>query len=468
MGGISKKGSRSFAYPLRKENYMESYLLWTFIISLAVIIALIMSKKVNPSLCLFIGAIVAAFLGRVSISTIASTFNSSFGGILVSTGILMVFAFTFSQYLNESGGVTEFAKWMVRLVGYKYDLVAMAIVGYILAIPVGLLASCAIVIPMFKPMSKLTGRPVPAYLAAFVVPCLLTACAVVPTSGPVLFAGMLGIDIGWYMIYGVIVTIPGAIVSTLFAYGFSKYLKKKGHEIGDDVEAIELSQDPNRPDARLVLLLILIPIFTITIGSFAPYFTAEDSLLRSILGFIGNTGISMFLITFISMIVLRKYLPRASTAVFNEGIKESGPVLAMLGFANVYAGVLQVAGVGDYIVGLLSGSNINLLWIALILLVALHAGTGAGTVAGSTAISLFMTTFVDNGASLMAFGLICGIGQLVLLIPTDVTFWYMKDAADISVGDTVKAVCIPATIAGTISFVIILIMNQIGTLPVWF
>ena len=446
----------------------DSYLLWTFIISLGVIIGLIMSKKFNPSLCLFVGAIVAAILGRVDLASIAGTFNTSFGGILVSTGILMVFAFTFSQYLNESGGVTEFAKFMVRKVGYQYDLVAMAIVGYILAIPVGLLASCAIVIPMFKPMSKLTGRPVPAYLTAFVVPCLLTACAVVPTSGPVLFAGMLGIDIGWYMVYGIIVTLPGAIVSTIFAYWFAAYLNKKGQASANDAEAIDLAADPDKPSAGLVLALILIPILTITIGSFAPYFTAEESFLRGLLSFIGNTGISMFLITLISMWTLRKYLPRASTIVFNEGIKESGPVLAMLGFANVYAGILTAAGVGHYIVELLSGSSISVLWIALILLVALHAGTGAGTVAGSTAISLFMQTFVDNGESLMAFGLICGIGQLVLLIPTDVTFWYMKDAADISVGDTVKAVCIPSTIAGIVCFACILILNQIGTLPVWF
>lgn len=445
----------------------DMYLLWTFVVSLVVIIVLILSKKLNPSLCLFIGAIVAAVIGRVDLGSIAGTFNSSFGSILVSTGILMVFAFTFSQYLNESGGVTEFAKFMVRIVGNKYDLVAMAIVGYILSIPVGLLASCAIVIPMFRPMSKLTGRPVPAYLAAFVVPTLLTACAVVPTSGPVLFAGLLGIDIGWYMIYGILITIPGAIVSTIFAYLFSSYLKKKGHVDEIDSEAIDLSADPSKPSALLVLALILIPIVTITVGSFAPYFTAEASVARGLLSFIGNTGISMFIITMISMWTLRKYLPRASTAIFADGIKESGTVLAMLGFANVYAGILQAAGVGEYIVDMLSNTSINLLWLALILLVALHAGTGAGTVAGSTAISLFMSTFVDSGASLMAFGLICGIGQLVLLIPTDVTFWYMKDSAGLSVGDTVKAVCIPSTIAGVVSFVMILIMNTIGTLPMW-
>ena len=446
----------------------NTYLLFTFVISLGVIIALILSKKLNPSLCLFIGAIVAAVIGRVDFSSIAGIFNQSFGSILVSTGILMVFAFTFSQYLNESGGVTEFAKFMVRIVGDKYDLIAMAIVGYVLSIPVGLLASCAIVIPMFRPMSRLTGRPVAAYLAAFVVPSLLTACAVVPTSGPVLFAGMLGIDIGWYMIYGIIITIPAAIVSTIFAYFLSSSLKKKGQIDMSDTEAIDLSADPTKPSALLVLALILIPIATITIGSFAPYFTPEGSFVRGFLSFIGNTGISMFIITMISMWTLRKYLPRPSTVVFADGVKESGTVLAMLGFANVYAGILTAAGVGDYIVGLLSNSSISLLWIALILLVALHAGTGAGTVAGSTAISLFMPTFVDSGASLMAFGLICGIGQLVLLIPTDVTFWYMKDTSGLSVGDTVKAVCVPSTIAGIISFIMILVMNRIGALPMWF
>lgn len=279
----------------------DIHLLLAFLVSLAVIIALVMSKRFNPSLCLFIGAIVAAFIGKVPLAKIASIFNSSFGAILVSTGILMVFAFTFSQYLNESGGVTEFAKALVRKVGPKYDLIALALVGYILAIPVGLLASCAIVIPMFKPMSKLTGRPIPAYLCAFVVPTLLTACTVVPTSGPVLFAGLLGIDIGFFMVYGIIITLPAAVVSTVFAYWLSNRYKKKGLTVADNTEAIDLTADPTKPGAGLVLALILIPIVIITLGSFAPYFTAEESFLRGFLTFVGNPGISMFIITLVSI-----------------------------------------------------------------------------------------------------------------------------------------------------------------------
>ena len=48
----------------------NTYLLFTFVISLGVIIALILSKKLNPSLCLFIGAIVAAVIGRVDFSSL--------------------------------------------------------------------------------------------------------------------------------------------------------------------------------------------------------------------------------------------------------------------------------------------------------------------------------------------------------------------------------------------------------------
>lgn len=445
----------------------DIYLLFTFLISLAVIIVMIMSKKFNPSFCLFVGAIVAALVGRVPLGSIATTLNSSFGGILVGTGILMLFAFIFCQYLNESGGITEFAKALIRMVGPKYDLVAVAIIGYILAIPVGFLAACAIVIPMFRPMSKMTKRPVPAYVAAFIVPTLLTACTVVPTSGPVAFAGLLGIDIGFYMVYGILITLPGTIVSTILAYWISASYKKKNQGIVEgDGEDMNLSADPTKPGAGLVLFLILVPIIIISIAAFAPYFMNTESTLYGLLSFVGNTGIAMFIVTVLSMILLRKYLPRSSTAIFNDGVKEAGPIFAMLGCANAYGGVLMAAGVGDYIVNLLGNTPLPVLLIALVLMVALHAGTGAGTVAGTTTISLLMPMFEATGTSLMLFGLVAGIGQLVLLIPTDLTFWYIKDASGLSVGDTVKSLCVPATIVGIVCFILILIISPFaGSLP---
>ena len=434
------------------ENAMENmHLLLSFLVSLAVIIAMIMSKKFNPSFCLFVGAIVAALIGGIPIGEIAGTLNSAFGSILISTGLLMLFAFIFCQYLSESGGILEFAKALLRVTGPKYDLVAVAIIGYILSIPVGFLASCAIVIPMFKPMSKMTGRPMQAYVCSFIVPTLLTACTVVPTSGPVAFAGLLGIDIGFYMVYGILITLPGAVISTLIVYWMSARLKKTGKGVVETGSGeMDLTPDPTKPKASLVLLLILIPIITISVGAFAPYIMSTENVLYGILSFIGNTGISMFVVTVLSMVTLRKYLPRPSTVIFNEGVKEAGPIFAMLGCAQCYGSVLQAAGVGDYIVDVLGSTPLPVLVIALILMVALHAGTGAGTVAGTTTISLLMPMFESTGTSLMLFGLVAGIGQLVLLIPTDVTFWYIKDASGLSVGETAKSVCIPATIVGLI------------------
>ena len=371
----------------------------------------------------------------------------------------MLDAFIFTQYLDESGGIYEFAKALIRLTGAKYDLIAVAIIGYVLAIPVGFLAACAIVIPMFRPMSQMTKRPVPAYVCAFIVPCLLTACTVVPTSGPVAFAGLLGINIGWYMIYGILLTLPGAVVSTLVAYYVSGVYTKKGVGIVESGEKeIDFAHDPNKPSAGLVLFLILVPVITMSIGAFAPYFMSKESAAYGVLSFFGNTGISMFIVTVLSMITLNKYLPRASTAVFNQGIKEAGPIFAMLGCAQCFGTVLIAAGVGEYIVGLFGSSNISLLVVAMILMVAFHAGTGAGTVAGTTTIAVLMPLFQASGTSLMLFGLICGIGQLVLIIPTDLTFWYIKDASGLSFEDTFKGVCIPAWISGILCFILLLIL----------
>jgi len=265
------------------------------------------------------------------------------------------------------------------------------------------------------------------------------------------------------MIYGILVTLPGAILSTLIAYWISaRYTKANQGIIESGEDVIDLSADPEKPAAGLILVLILIPIIIISIGAFAPYFVSVESPLYGFLNFIGNTGISMFIVSVLCMILLRKYLPRPSIAVFNDGVREAGPIFVMLGCASAYAGVLMAAGVGDYIVSLLGSSPLPVLLIALVLLVALHAGTGAGTVAGGTTISLLMPMFEATGTSLMLFGLVAGIGQLVLLIPTDVTFWFIKDATGQSVGDTVKAMCIPATIVGLFVFIIILLLSPIA------
>ena len=435
----------------------------TFIVALAVVIVMILSKKFNPSFCLFVGAIVAAIVGGVPIASIAGTLNSAFGTILIGTGILMLFAFIFTQYLDESGGIKEFAKALIRITGPKYDLVAVAIIGYILAIPVGFLAAVAIVMPMFRPMSQMTKRPVPAYVCSFIVPCLLTACTVVPTSGPVAFAGLLGIDIGWYMIYGILLTLPGAVISTLLAYYISNVYAKKGLCIVESgEEEISLEHDPSKPSAGLILFLILVPVISMSIGAFAPYFGIDkEGFLYGILSFFGNTGISMFVVTVLCMITLGKYLPRPSTEVFNAGIKEAGPIFAMLGCAQCFGTVLIAAGVGEYIVGLFSNTNISLLIVAMILMVAFHAGTGAGTVAGTTTIAVLMPLFEASGTSLMLFGLLAGIGQLVFIIPTDLTFWYIQDASGLSFEDTFKSMCLPSWVSGLVCFAIMLILAPI-------
>ena len=63
-----------------------------------------------------------------------------------------------------------------------------------------------------------------------------------------------------------------------------------------------------------------------------------------------------------------------------------------------------------------------------------------------------------------ADGVVTGYGT----INGALVYVYSQDASGLTVGDTVKAVCIPSTIAGVVSFILILIMNSIGTFPIWF
>jgi GntP family gluconate:H+ symporter len=433
-----------------------------FILSLAVVIYMT-SRKFVPAFCLFIGAIVAAIFSGLPLGSIATTLNKSFGSILISAGLLILFAFIYTQYLKESGGITELAKSLIRVSGFKYDLVAFALVSYIVSIPIGILPTVAILAPMIKPMSRLTKRPVPAYTCAFIIPALLTATTVVPCHGPIIVGGMIGINLGWYMFWGIILTLPLAVVSTLLSYWISK--KYKNEELNpsdEDGAQIDLTADPTKPTSGLIILLIVIPIVLILLGAFMPLVMPKGSAITGLFQFIGDPGIAMFISTLITMILLRKHLPRASTAVFAAGISAAGPILVILGCAAVYGGVLQATGVGQSIVTLLSGTHLPVLLIACILLVAIHAGTGAGLIAAVTVIPLMQPMFQESGTSLMLVGLLMGVGQLVFLLPTDATFWFTKESCGITESQTAWSMCVPASIVGILGFILILILNTIA------
>ena len=92
----------------------------------------------------------------------------------------------------------------------------------------------------------------------------VTHAFIPPTPGPVAVSQILGADLGYVMLFGLIVGIPSAILSGVI---FTNFITSKidfNPKVVFDTEELEVN---SKPSIRLVLLIILLPLILIIFRS---------------------------------------------------------------------------------------------------------------------------------------------------------------------------------------------------------
>src|SRR5699024_6094633 len=114
-----------------------------------------------------------------------------------------------------------------KLVGKGKEEWALALTGYIVAIPVFSDSGLVILTPLAKSISRMTGKSAVGLGLALATGLQLTHVFVPPTPGPLAVAGILGVDIGMMIMAGILFSIPTLIASVYY----SKWLGKKIYQI---------------------------------------------------------------------------------------------------------------------------------------------------------------------------------------------------------------------------------------------
>ena len=83
---------------------MENLQTWlTFLVPLAVMILLIW-RKADPIIFLFLAALTAGLVAGMPLGTEADTIVTSFGTMLQTAGLVLVFGTVYAHFLSASGG----------------------------------------------------------------------------------------------------------------------------------------------------------------------------------------------------------------------------------------------------------------------------------------------------------------------------------------------------------------------------
>ena len=250
-----------------------------FLIVFVLLLIALIKLKVTPSVGLFAAAIIFGLMVGMPAADILSKLPAGFGNMMTSIGLLIVFGSIFGDFLGNSGATEELAKGMVRLFGKKNDYLALNLVGFILSIPIYFGCAYIMTAPLVTALQKISKKSMKGYVIAIFTGLMLTHSCVAPTPGPLAVAGQIGANVGWFIIWGIIVRLPASLlVGWVYANLVnSKEEKQRARDAMKEIVEDEdlLAPDPTKPSALKAFLLVMFPIVLIVFAAIFSLFVTE-------------------------------------------------------------------------------------------------------------------------------------------------------------------------------------------------
>lgn len=325
--------------------------------------------------------------------------------------------------------------------------------------------------PICTTLAKHTKKSVIGYTTALVVGLMCTHCLVIPTPGPLAVAGSLGANVGLFILYSIIVSLPASICGGIL---YGNFLTKKfsknteGADVTDDDAIAEImkTQKAVHPSAAAAIILILLPIVLILFATLLPYVTQAEVVLNICTFLSASNGVGALLLSvLIAWIALRKYIDKTPSKIFASSLNDVGDVFFILAASGSYGAIISASGIGNVLGSFVSASSIPLFVLAFVMSVLLKAALGSSATALVTTASLVAPLLQTTAANPIIVGLAVCLGGLGICLPTDGAFWEVKEFNGLSMKETFIAHTGGNLIACVVGFIILCVLAMLKFLP---
>lgn len=440
-----------------------------FLASMVYLFVTIVRFKMNPFFSMVSAALAIGILTGMDLNTLVSGITSGFGGICASLGIVVAMGFLLGGMLSEAGATDSLADATLRKFGEKHASLAMNITGYIVSIPVFYGSAYVILNPILRTLSRKTRKPIQVYITALSVGLLTTHCLVIPTPGPLSVAGTLGVNFGWFILYSIIVSVPGSLIG---GWLYGEFLGKKRYTYQDtadeQMEEVQVAAPAGkRAPASLAIAIIALPLLLIVFGTLIPMWT-DAAPVVSFCNFLtaGNGVISLVISVAFAALTLRPYVKGGYAPLISKNFNEMGEIMLLLGAGGSFGAIIQASGIGDYFVTLLQSWNVPLIFLAFLLCLLMRSALGSAAVAMVTTASIVAPLCVELGESGIIMGLAICAASMAFATPTDAAFWLVQKLDNISFKDTWITHTFGNAIACGVMFLVVILINACqGFLP---
>jgi Gnt-I system low-affinity gluconate transporter len=380
------------------------FLLFIVLSAVAILLFMVLRLKINAFIALLITSIYVGILAGMPVSEIAGSIQDGMGSTLGFVATVVGLGAIFGQMLESSGGAEALAHGLVKRFGIRRAPWAMALTGFIVAIPVFFDVGFIILVPIVYALSRDTKRSVLYYGIPLTAGLAVTHSFIPPTPGPVAVAEILNAPLGWVILLGAILGLP---ITILAGPVFGKYISSKIVVAPPDlIEEDESRVQGKLPSFGLILLLIGIPLLLILINTVSEVLVSkqiiEKSIYTDIADFLGHPFTALIIATLLAIYTLciRRGMPKQKILdLSTKALGPAGIIILITGAGGVLKQILVDSGIGKIMAESIAGSSLSPILLAWLLSAIIRVTQGSATVAMITAAGIIAPVLNEIGLS---------------------------------------------------------------------
>ncbi len=443
-------------------NLNPTLLVSAAVIGLVIMLILIIKFKIQAMISILIGAIAIGLIAGMPAEYIVTAVNDGIGNTLKGIALLVGLGSMFGAILEISGGAQTLAVTMVKWFGDKKAAWALGITGLVIAMPVFFDAGLIILIPLAFSLAKRTKKSSLFYVIPLLAGLAVGHAFIPPTPGPILVSNMLGVDLGFVMIVGILCGICAMIVAGPI-WG-SICGKNYSIPVPEHVANQEDFDESKLPNFWVIVGIILIPLVLIILDSVTGIIPAL-SFLQPVFSFLGEPFVALLIATVVAMLILgikHGYSTAELEKVMTKSLEPTGLILLVTACGGVLRYVLQYSGLGDVIGNAVSSLSLPIVILAFIVAALVRICVGSSTVAMTMAAGIIAA--IPGISELSPLYLACTTaaiagGATVCSQFNDSGFWLVKSLVGMDEKTTLKTWTVMETLVGGTGFLVALIIS---------
>jgi GntP family gluconate:H+ symporter/D-serine transporter len=438
-------------------------LLLVLFAAIILIVFLIVKVRLHAFLALTAASFVVAIGSGMPLTKIVSSYEQGVGGTLGFLATIIGLGAILGKMLEESGGAERIAKALLTALGRERASWAMMLVGFIAGIPVFFEVGFVLLIPLIYVVAKETRINLLYLGVPLAVSLMAVHCMLPPHPAAMAIAGMLDADVGKVILYGIIVTLPAAVIAGPLWIRLVCKSEAPTTQSAFLSKHCEDRTDRELPGLGVTLLTILLPLL-LMVGKSLAANLPEGFLTFSVLSLLGTPLIALSIAVVFAYwaLGLNRGLTMAGLLAHTQNsFPPLASILLVIGAGGAFNGILVDSGVGDALAASLTQLQINPIILAWLVAGLMHFAVGSATVAMISAAGMVMPMLASHpDVSKESIAIAIGAGAIGWTHVTDSAFWVVKEYLGVSLSEALKKFTLATVLASVVALGLTLLLSN--------